>query len=78
MNLILIWGCRPSRGVKVDTKMCKDLKELFDERYDKETCILEIPKVFNQFKAEDAQFEMVTSNNLKNLSLVCRKNKVIK
>lgn len=38
--------------------------------------MLEIPKVFDQFKATDAKFEMVTSNTLQKLNLICRKNVV--
>ena len=76
INLILIWGCRPAKGVLADTKMCADLRQLFNDRFDRQTLKLEIPKVFDQLKATDAQFEMVTSNTLQQLSLVCQKNKV--
>ena len=64
INLVLIWGCRPAKGVLADTKMCNDLRQLFLDRFDRQTLRLEIPKVFDQLKATDAQFEMVTSNTL--------------
>ena len=35
INLILIWGCRPAKGVLANTKMCSDLKELFNDRFDR-------------------------------------------
>ena len=54
INLILIWGCRPTKGVLADTKMCNDLKQLFLDRFDRQTLRLEIPKVFDQLKATDA------------------------
>ena len=47
VNLILIWGCKPTKGVKANTKMCEDLSKLFNERYDRLDLKLEIPKVFD-------------------------------
>ena len=47
INLVLIWGCRPAKGVLADTKMCNDLKQLFLDRFDRQTLRLEIPKVFD-------------------------------
>lgn len=35
VNLILIWGCKPTKGVNANTKMCFDLSKLFNERYDR-------------------------------------------
>ena len=35
INLILIWGCRPAKGVLANTKMCSDLKQLFNDRFDR-------------------------------------------
>ena len=64
VNLILIWGCRPAKGVIADTKMCHDLRKLFTYSFDRRTLKLEIPKAFDQLKATDAEFEMVTSNTL--------------
>ena len=51
INLILIWGCRPTDGVKANTQMVKDIKTLFTMRYDRNTLALNIPKVFDQMKA---------------------------
>ena len=47
VNLILIWGCKPTKGVNANTKMCYDLSKLFNERYDRQDLKLEIPKVFD-------------------------------
>ena len=56
--------------------MCHDLSKLFNEHYDRLDLKLELPKVFDLLKSTDAQFEMVTSNTLQQLSLVCNKNKI--
>ena len=44
--------------------MCEDLSKLLNEHYDRQNLKLEIPKAFDQLKATDATFEMVTSNTL--------------
>ena len=64
VNLILMWGCRPAKGVLANTKMCQDIRDLLSNRYDRDTLKLSIPAVFDQLKASDAAFEMVTSNTL--------------
>lgn len=56
--------------------MCQDIKELLTSRYDRDTLKLPIPQVFDQLKASDAAFEMVTSNTLQRLVLICQKNAI--
>ena len=45
--------------------MCDDLRKLFIYSFDRRTLELEIPRAFDQLKATDAHFEMVTSNTLR-------------
>ena len=56
--------------------MCQDIKDLLNSRYDRDTLKLQIPQVFDQLKASDAAFEMVTSNTLQRLVLICQKNAI--
>ena len=44
------------------------------QRFNRDTLALDIPKVFDHLKAEDATFEMVSSNTCQPMSLFYSKN----
>ena len=60
----MLFGCQPSDGVNVDTKMMHDTRKALVNRFDRKTFILEIPAVFEQLKGQDVNFEMITTNTL--------------
>ena len=54
--------------------MVKELQVLFAQRFDRNTLALAFPKVFDHLKAEDALFEMVSSNTCQPMALFYQKN----
>ena len=73
-NLLLMWACQPSGGVRTDTKMMDDIRQIFEHRFDKDTLMLRIPQVFKHLKSVDVNFEMVTSNTLQQTGIEYKKN----
>ena len=66
---MLVFGCKPSDGVDLNTKMVSEIASIMETRFEKENLSLQIPIVFDQLKGEDADFEMVSSNSIKPLRL---------
>ena len=58
--------------------MVKNVVDILNEHYDRDGQYVEFPSCFNQIKGEDANFELVASNNLQKLRLARRANVVIK
>ena len=77
-NLILVFGCPPSVGVKANTKMCYDLANALDAGYEKARFTLQIPEVFELLEGRDNAFEMIQSNSLQPLGLVYQHNVMTK
>ena len=46
-NFILIWGCRPSMSVAINTDMAEKLSNVMKERFDRATFQLKIPAAFD-------------------------------
>ena len=46
-NFILIWGCRPSQSVAINTDMAEKLSNVMKERFDRATFQLKIPAAFD-------------------------------
>ena len=73
-NFIIFFGCKPSAGVDLKTKMVHDIAVIMESRFDPKTLSLHIPIVFDQLKSEDAQLEMVTSNLIQPMRLFYSEN----
>ena len=63
-NFLLMFGCRPSDGVALNTVMVQDIVKSFLNRFDRNTLTVAIPSVFEQLKGKDVSFEMITSNTI--------------
>ena len=74
VNFLLMWGCRPSLGVKIDTKMVKNVVDTLMNKFDRINLSVKLPEVFEQLKGSDAMFEMVTSNTIQPLNLLYQHN----
>ena len=77
-NFILIYGTRPGLVVKADTKMMEEVAERMENRFDKNSFTLSIPKMFDDMIGVDADFEMISSQTLQHLKLVYEHNLVTK
>jgi len=77
-NLIMMFGCQPSRFVLVETRMLYDLFDSFNSRFNPQTLALELPKMLEdlQSDAADAKWEIWRSNQLQTVKLFYEKNKV--
>ena len=73
-NLVLLFGSRPKKGVLVNTKMIDEVASILHSRYEKENLSIDIPAAFEQLLGEDAEFEMVLSNEIKHLRLFYHDN----
>ena len=60
----MIFGSKPSEGVKTDTMMVYDLANAMDQGYDKVKLSLQIPEVFERLEGRDNSFETIQSNVL--------------
>ena len=58
--------------------MVAEIAQTLSQEYDIETLSIQLPKVFNYMKGEDAQFEIVTSPTMQPLRLMYNHNKVTK
>ena len=64
-NLILCWGCPPSRMVLADTVMIHEFFATLQDRYDRKTLSVTFPDKLNEMletKKEDALWEIWKSN----------------
>ena len=64
VNLLLVYGCRPSAGVKGNTKMVKNILHAFIKSADRINCMTTIPWCFDFIDSSDAQFETATSSKI--------------
>ena len=61
----MLWGCSPSKGVLVDTRMIHEMFETLQERYDRKTLSVTFPAKFHEMietKDKDAMWEIWQSN----------------
>ena len=77
-NVILMYGCKPSKAVLAETTMVADITSTLENRFHRNTLSLKIPAAFEHLKGNDANFEMVTSNTLQPLNLHFHHNIVTK
>ena len=77
-NVILMYGCKPSKAVLAETTMVADITNTLENRFDRNTLSLKIPAAFEHLKGNDANFEMVTSNTLQPLNLHFHHNIITK
>ena len=77
-NYAFVYGCDPTRGVKANTTMIKDLADILSLFYDRKTMAVQFPDCFNDLLGHDANFEMVQSNTLVPMKFIHKANKVMK
>ena len=77
-NLILAFGCQPSRGNVPDTKMLDEFFETLRDKYDRRTLSLTFPRELDAMLAnpQDAQWELWRSNQLQSVKLFYEHNVV--
>ena len=67
-NVVMAFGCPPSKFVLSETRMIPDFFDALNKRYDRETLAVEFPKMFYDVQSEsasgDANWEFFTSNQL--------------
>ena len=68
-NFFFIFGCKPAKTVSADTDMVRQLVMTIENRYDKDTLKLEIPKSFEHLKATDEKLEITSSTTIQPLVL---------
>jgi hypothetical protein len=70
-NFALYFGCRADAGVRADTQMNKNLADTILKGFemDQATFQIQFPKVFENQKGSDVNFEAVASNTLQKLKL---------
>ena len=73
-NVIFAWGCKPMIGVTAKTKMVKNFVSTLDDKFDRDTQMIQFPNAVKNIAAEDSNFEFLTSNTLMNCYLIRRKN----
>jgi len=77
-NLVMMYGCQPSRFVLAETRMLYDLFDSLNSRFNPQTLSLELPKMFDdlQSDSEDAMWEIWRSNQIQTVRLFYEKNRV--
>ena len=76
-NLILVWGCAPSKIVLLETNMILNFFETLRDRYCRKTLAVTFPKEFESmlFNAKDERWEIYKSNNIQPCKIFYEKNK---
>ena len=69
LNLMLMFGCRPSAGVKANTDMVKNILIALIDNADRVNCRTLIPWALDFIESSDAQFETSTSSKIQTLQL---------
>ena len=59
-NFSMVYGCRPGSGVRADTKMIEDVANTFAKQYDRDTLSAIFPRILDDLKGKDANFEMIS------------------
>ena len=77
-NLILAWGCPPSKFVLADTRMIHDFFDTLRDRFCRETLAVKFPNVLDDMLSEagDACWEFWKSNQLQTCKIFYEHNKV--
>lgn len=77
-NLVLAWGCPPSKMVLADTRMIHDFFDCLRDRYDRKTLTVRFPDVLDTLLSEagDACWEFWKSNELQPVKIFYEFNKV--
>ena len=68
-NFMLIYGSRPGYGVKIDTKLIRDVMRCFMELYCKVTLTVKLPAIFENLQGSDTNIEIITSSMLQTLRM---------
>jgi hypothetical protein len=70
-NLIMMYGCQPSRFVLSETRMLYDLFDALNARFNPQTLALEIPQMFEDLQSDsaDAMWEIWRSNQIQTIKL---------
>ena len=67
-NVVMAFGCPPSKFVQIETRMIYDFFDALNNRYEKETLAIEFPKMLFDIQSTsapgDANWEFFTSNML--------------
>ena len=69
LNLLLLFGCRPSAGVKGNTDMVKNILMAFIKSADRNNALTLIPWCLDFIDSSDAQFETASSSKIQTLQL---------
>ena len=75
-NYLLIFGSKPGKLTSAETKMAFEIAYTMCHDYDKGNITIQIPQLFDFFKGQDANLEIVTSPTLQPLRLMYSYNKV--
>ena len=69
VNLVILFGCRPSAGVKGNTDMVKNILTAFIKNADRNNAITLVPWCLDFIDSSDAQFETASSSKIQTLQL---------
>jgi hypothetical protein len=69
VNLLIVYGCRPSAGVKANTDMVKNMLFALIENTDRINCMTLFPWALDFINSSDAQFETSSSSKIQTLKL---------
>ena len=77
-NLVMAWGCPPSKMVLADTRMIHDFFDTLRDGYNKKTLAVKFPDVLDHLLSEagDACWEFWKSNELQPVKIFYECNKV--
>ena len=73
-NSAFVYGCRPDKGVLIETKMVDDLINCIMRRINPSDRSIEFPKVLDQISTHDASFEVTVSNSIQKCKLFYTEN----
>ena len=79
-NLMMAWGCAPSKIVLLETKMIRDFFQTLKDRYNRKTLQVTFPDCIDDLVANtaDEQWEVYKTNKLSKCSIYRSSNKVVK
>ena len=77
-NFMLIYGSKPGYGVKIDTKLIRDVMRCFLELYDMHSLTVTLPNILDQLQGSDTNIEIVTSSNLQTMRMGIRCFEVVR
>ena len=67
--VLLLFGCKPADGVKLNTKMIADLVQCLYSRIDMSDLSIEFPAVLEHMSTSDCNFELTASNTIRKMKL---------